>query len=62
MWFSRSRATLALPILVVAAGCGRTKGPAVLPAAEVLDSVLVPATLAVNLRKAGGGHYHATAR
>ena len=61
MWFPGTRAALALFLLATAAGCGRTKGPASLPPMEALDAALVPAAFVAQLRRAGGGHFHATA-
>jgi hypothetical protein len=53
------RAAAALAFLV-AAGCGRGKSAARLPPAETLDGALSPSSLAAGLRRAGGGHFHAT--
>lgn len=61
MWFPGTRAALALCLLATAAGCGRTKGPAPLAPIAALDAALVPASFVANLRRGGGGHFHATA-
>jgi hypothetical protein len=61
MWFPASRATLALLLLTAAAGCSRTKGPAHVAPLAALDAALLPSALVASLRRAGGGHFHATA-
>jgi hypothetical protein len=55
-----SRPSVALLLLAQAVGCGRGKTAATLTPAETLDGVLAPANLVASLRRAGGGHYHAT--
>ncbi len=56
------RAPAALILVLVAAGCGRAKTAAGLSPVESLDGALAPSAFVANLRKAGGGHFHATAR
>jgi hypothetical protein len=51
----------ALALLVVAAACRRSAGPAAPAPVVSLDRALAPASFVANLREAGGGHFHATA-
>lgn len=59
---SRLFTLVATMVFVVAGtGCGRRKTVAVRGGLETLDGALAPAGFASALRKAGGGHFHATA-
>jgi hypothetical protein len=58
-FFPTLAATALAALAVVAAGCGRSRTATTTPADLSLDTTLVPATLAANLRAAGGGHFHA---
>jgi hypothetical protein len=49
-------------VAVFVASCGRSKPAATLQTDLSLDATLIPATLAANLRAAGGGHYRAVLR
>jgi len=48
-------------LLLAVTGCGRSKTAAELSPTEALDQALSPPALVANLRRAGGGHFHATA-
>ncbi len=52
---------LATTFLVAPSGCDRKKAAVAHSALETLDRALAPGAFAVALRKAGGGHFHATA-
>jgi hypothetical protein len=52
---------LAATFVVAGVGCGQKKTAAARSGLESLDGDLAPAALAAALRKAGGGHVHATA-
>jgi hypothetical protein len=52
---------LAAALVVAAVGCGQKKAAATRSGLETLDGTLAPAAFAAALRKAGGGHLHATA-
>jgi hypothetical protein len=47
--------------MLLLAACGRTKTTAKLSPVASLDAALSPAAFVASLRRAGGGHYHATA-
>jgi hypothetical protein len=51
---------LAVAFLVAPSGCGRKKAAVASSALETLDRALAPGEFAAALRKAGGGHVHAT--
>jgi len=55
-----SRAIAASLLFLTAAGCGRTKTTVGLSPVASLDGTLAPPTLVARLRRAGGGHFHAT--
>ena len=57
---SRSFTLLAATIFVTALGCGQKKTAVARSGLEVVDGALAPAGFATALRKAGGGHFHAT--
>ncbi len=52
---------LVAALVVAPSGCGRKKAAVASSALETLDRALGPGEFAAALRKAGGGHYHATA-
>ena len=52
---------LTATLVVSVAGCGQKKTAAARSGLETLDGALAPAGFAAALRKAGGGHVHATA-
>jgi len=62
MYIPGFRAALALVLLPLAAGCGRSGGSGPATSAQALDRVLAPSNLTASLQQAGGGHYRATAR
>jgi hypothetical protein len=51
----------AAAFVVAAAGCGQKRAVVAHSGLETLDAALAPAGFAAALRKAGGGHLHATA-
>jgi hypothetical protein len=58
---SLSFTLLAAAFVVATSGCGQKKTAVARSGLETLDGALAPAGFAVALRKAGGGHLHATA-
>jgi hypothetical protein len=57
---SRSFTLLASALAVAAAGCGAKRTATTRSGLEILDGALAPAGMSAALRKAGGGHVHAT--
>jgi len=57
----RSFTLVAAAFVVAGAGCGQKKAVVARGGLETMDGVLAPTAFAAALRKAGGGHLHATA-